>query len=223
MVEEHTKNKVLMIEAMFAIMLMIFIGAFALNKYLPTAQVPTGGDVPGIVGFVPVEIKSHPLDITATDSRSFVLFSEKDDHFNLTSLRLSGSVIGEGRAEIVIDNGLGQELLVYSNIKNKQGNLITGMAVGDEEEPLPEGVPIVPEEPASAWLKISPEEGTLNEQVSIVLSADKKTVPGEFDHSCRDTCYMNMKMQKGLYYTIKIRLDAGTSVNINDMKYTMEV
>jgi len=34
---------------------------------------------------------------------------------------------------------------------------------------------------------------------------------------------MNMKMQKGLYYTLKVRTDPETEVNINELKYTLDV
>lgn len=225
MVHDHTKNKMLMIEAMFAVMLLIFIGAFALNKFFPTPAVQGNPDVPGIVGFVPVEIKSQPINLIAQEPTSFILFSEKEEPFELTSLRLSGMVIGEGRAEIVLDNGLGQELLVYSNLKQKQGNLITGMAVTSDQEgePLPEGAKIENVEPQKAWLKITPDSVPIRESPVTELTSDKQTVSGDFDHACLDTCYMNMKLQKGLYYTLKVRVDAGTEVRINELKYMLEV
>lgn len=224
MVEEHTKNKMLMIEGMLVIGALIFVAAFALDKYLPTAQVPVGNDVPGVVGFVPVEIKSQPIELVAEEPTSFVLFSDKKDLFELTSFRISGDVLGDGRAEIVLDNGLGQELLIYSNVKQKQGNLITGMAVsGDESQPLPDGASVSEIEPAEAWLKITESKYPIRDTPTQQLGDNRQTVSGEFQHRCVDTCYMNMKMQEGLYYTLKVRLDPGTKITINELKYMLEV
>ena len=222
MVEEHTKNKMLVIELMLAVVLLVFIGAFALDKVYPTNLVPAGSDTVPIVGFVPIEIKSQQIDLSAPVSTSFVMFSEKNMLFNLTSFRMSGEVTGEGRAEIVLDNGLGQELLIYSNIKQRQGNLITGMSVSDEGDPLPADAKISPVAPPQAWLKISAGE-ELGEMPKRELGDDKETVSGRFQHECRDTCYMNMKMKQGLYYTLKVRVDPGTEVKINELKYVLEV
>lgn len=224
MAEDHKKNKMLMIEAMFAVMLLIFVGAFALDRFFPTQAVTADTVFPGIVGFVPVEIKSQPIDLYAAVPSRFVLFSEKEQAFELTSLRLSGEVIGQGRAEIVLDNGLGQELIIYSNVKQKQGNMITGMAVTAEDgEPLPADAKIDTVAADQAWLMITPGEGTLQESPSRELGNDQQTISGKFQHTCLDTCYMNMKMQKGLYYTLKVRLDPGTEVRINELKYMLEV
>lgn len=223
MVEQHTKNKLLLLELMLAVVLLVFVGAFALDKVFPTAQVSSNtGNLP-IVGFVPIEIKSQLIDLTADAPSAFILFTEKETLFNLTSLRLSGEVRGNGRAEIVLDNGLGQELLIYTNVKQKQGNLITGMAVSDEGEPMPEDAKIEQVTQSTAWLMISKDTQAGAERPAGDLGDDKRTESGVFQHSCVDTCYINMKMQKGLYYTIKVRLDEGTTVKINEMNYMLEV
>jgi hypothetical protein len=223
MEETHKRNKLLLLELMFAVVLLVFVGAFALDRYFPTAAVPANTGAPGIVGFVPIEIKSQPIDLLAKEPTSFVMFSEKEDAFNLTSLRLSGKVTGTGRAEIVLDNGLGQELLIYTNVKNKQGNLITGMSVSDEGDPMPKDAKIADVRPDQAWLKISTEgDGTAGAPIT-ELGDNKRTEEGDFQHSCVDTCYMNMKMQKGLYYTLKVRVDPGTEVTINGLNYMLEV
>lgn len=223
MVEEPTKNKLLMIELMLVVLILIFVGAFAIDRLFPTGLVSANTDTVPIVGFVPIEIKSQPIDLFAPEPTSFVIFSEKDAEFELTSLRMTGEVTGEGRAEIVLDNGLGQELMIYSNVKQKQGNLITGMAITEEGKPLPEGAEIEEIDPQQAWLKISPGQDKLNEEPSRSVEDDKVTVEGAFQHACLDTCYMSMKMKKGLYYTLKVRLDPGTEVRINELKYTLEV
>jgi hypothetical protein len=221
MAETHKRNNMLMIEGMIVVLLLIFIGAFTLDRFLPTKAVPGGGgDTPPIVGFVPVEIKSQQISINAAESIRYILFTEREGQFNLTSLRLSGEVIGNGRAEIVLDNGLGQELLIYSNIKQKQGNMITGMAVDGDANRLPDDVKV--DEVTQPWLIISSGEST-KETPEKQLTEDRETVSGKFQTACTDTCYMNMKMQKDLYYSLKIRVDAGTEIRITDLKYTLEV
>ncbi|MBW2963945.1 hypothetical protein KY363_00660 [Candidatus Woesearchaeota archaeon] len=222
MVESHSKNKMLMIELMLAIGVIVFVGAIAIDRTFPTPQVSTDGEAVPIVGFVPVEIKSQPIDLSAETSSAFILFTEKEEQFSLTSLRLTGEVTGTGRAEIVLDNGLGQELLIYSNIRQKTGNLITGFAVDAEGETLPEDAKITDVDTPSAWMLITKDKDTSVEGPKTDLDG-KRTEEGPFQNTCVDTCYMNMKMQKGLYYRIKVRLDPGTTVNINEMKYMLEV
>jgi hypothetical protein len=223
MVEQTTKNKLLLLELMLVIGVLVFVGAFAVDRIFPTGTVAVNGDTLPIVGFVPVEIKSQPIDLVAKEPTSFVVFSEKDEQYSLTSLRLSGTVTGEGRAEILLDNGLGQELLIYTNVKQKKGNLITGMSVSEDGEPLPEDAEIVEIAPQQAWFKITPSEKPLGENPAGELGDDRQAIPGEFQHSCVDTCYMNMVMKKGLFYTMKIRVDAGTEVNINELKYMLDI
>lgn len=223
MVEEHTKNKLMMIELMLVVLILIFVGAFAIDRLFPTGLVSANTDTAPIVGFVPIEIKSQPIDLFAPEPTSFVIFSEKEDEFDLTSLRMTGEVTGKGRAEILLDNGLGQELIIYSNVKKKQGNIITGMAITEEGEPLPESAEISEVDSAQAWLKISPGQDKLNEEPGRSLEDDQVTVEGAFQNACVDTCYMNMKLKKGLYYTLKVRVDPGTEVRINELKYTLEV
>lgn len=223
MVEQQTKNKLLMLELMLVIGILVFVGAFAIDRLFPTETVWLNGDTLPIVGFVPVEIKSQPINLVAKEPTSFVVFSEKDEQHLLTSLRLSGTVTGDGRAEILLDNGLGQELLIYTNVKQKKGNLITGMSVSDEGEPLPEDAKIVEIAPQQAWFKITPSEKPLGERPTGEIGDDKQAGPGEFQHSCVDTCYMSMVMRKGLFYTLKVRVDAGTEVSINELKYTLDI
>lgn len=223
MVDAHNKNKVLMIEGMFAVMILIFLAAFLLDKYFPTPVVPEEMGTPSIIGFVPIEIKSQPIDLAATQPTRFVMFSEKEQEFSLTSLRISGEVLGEGRVEILLDNGLGQELIVYSNIRQKEGNMITGMSVNEEPAALPQGAKVEDVPEAQAWFKITPATEPLNEQPSKELGSDQRTITGKFQYECKDTCYMNMKMKKGLYYTMKVRMDTATEVRINELKYTLEV
>ncbi|MFC1741584.1 hypothetical protein ACFL3V_03545 [Nanoarchaeota archaeon] len=223
MVEPHTKNKFLMMEVMIAVGILIFLGAFAIDRFFPTPQVPVSSGMPTVVGFVPIEVRSQPIDLVAKEPTSFIIFSEKEAGFDLSSLRISGSVTGKGRAEIVLDNGQGQELLIYSNVKKRQGNLITGMSVTDDSKPLPESAKVERLDDSQAWFKITRDEEIQTEGPVTALGDDRIAVSGGFEHTCLDTCYMNMKMQKGLYYTLKVRVDPETEVRINALTYILEV
>ncbi|MBW2966896.1 hypothetical protein KY362_00260 [Candidatus Woesearchaeota archaeon] len=221
---DNSKNRVFVLEMIIVLGLVIAVSAFALNSFFPTPLVPANdGNVPGIVGFVPVEINNQPLNLEAKEPKSFVLFTDKEEPFQLTSFRLSGTVAGEGRAEIILDNGLGQELVIYSNVKPQRGNLITGMAVSEESEnPLPEDIKVneIPHE--TAWLRIAEKPDIAAETPTTELD-NKRAVAGEFENSCTDTCYMNMNMHDGAYYTLKVRVDPGTEVRITSLKYTLDV
>jgi hypothetical protein len=219
MAEEKSKRRIMLIEAMVAAILLIFIGAYMVDRVFPTPQVGTG-DGNTIVGFVPIEIKSQSIDITATKPTAYLLFTERDSQFSITSLRISGNVKGQGRAEVVLDNGIGQELVIYSNIKKSQGNMITGMAVSEDENALPADTKI--DKTTQPWLLIK-EENDITETPKTEIGEAARTTEGLFQYICKDTCYMNMKMQKELVYTLKIRLDAGTEISITELSYMLEV
>jgi len=222
MVEQETRKKLLILESIAAVILLLFITSITLNKFFPTPTVEYNQGTDKIVGFVAVSIENQPIDIQSSESRAFVLASEKDQFFNLTSLRMSGEVKGNGRAEITLENGAGQELLIFSNVKKKQGNMITGLAVS-EGSPLPEDVKINQQDPATAWIKIIQNEQLAKESPTKILDDTRQAVEGNFKDNCIDTCYMNVKMQKGLTYALKVKLDPGTEIKINELKYTLDV
>jgi len=55
-----------------------------------------------------------------------------------------------------------------------------------------------------------------------VVDEDNKAVEGHFKDTCADTCYINMKMREGLYYTLKVKVDPDTELKIDELKYTLE-
>ncbi len=225
MPSEETKKRLFAFELMIVAFLAIFIGVYALNKFLPTAQVPISGEGVPIVGFVSIKMESQQMSISAIQPTTFVLFSEKDQAFNMTSLRFSGEVIGKGRAEITLDNGLGQELLVYSNVRKRQGNMITGMATATEEvdSNLPEGVSRedVTSNP-QALIKMTLTD-FMTDGPSRIVDGGREILEEKFEDSCIDTCYINMKMQKGLYYKLKLKIDPDTEIKLTKLTYMLEI
>jgi hypothetical protein len=223
---DKKRGRFLAIGIMGGVIILLFVAAFAIDRIFATPVVDAGKDgAPEIVGFVPVSIESQYIDILALGSSTIILFTDAVTSFNLTSLRLSGVINGTGRVEILLDNGIGQELLLFSNLKKKQGNLITGMAAGESEAAKSAFKKVGDENAdaaADAWLKLSAPE-KLNELPAFVVGDDETTFEGDFQNSCVDACFMNMKMKRNLFYQIKIRMDPGVQVRLTSLKYTLEV
>jgi len=96
---------------------------------------------PSITGYVPYESLTVEKQITASNDKSFLIVTEDSSNvIHLSSLRISGNVIGEGTAKayLVIE---GKKILIFSSevIPDEPGILsITGLAAGkgqDKEKP----------------------------------------------------------------------------------------
>ena len=174
---------------------------------------------PSITGFVSVDMKTQPVNIFVDKSKNFILTSERETPFNLTSFRLSGKVDGEGRVEVLLDNGLDQQLVVFSNIEQKREgkNRITAMAVENEKGLDPSST----NTEEVSWLIILPWEGYAAD-VPGELSADVLTSSGSFIRRCGETCYMWLPLDKDRAYKFIVRTDPGTTVTINEIAYTIE-
>jgi len=156
------------------------------------------GSNPSITGFVPTDIQTQQLDIDVFDSQRFVISSD-DDILTLSSLSISGSVVGSGLVNIYLSDGQAQ-LLVYTNMRRRGSSMahITGLAVND--------------------LNIQPGEklGTIES-----LPDNYQTRSGPFNNECYETCFLENGLfsQNELYLDVVI--DPGTSLHISSIGFSL--
>ncbi len=124
---------------------------------------------PNITGFVSVSIYKQNVSLVIDQSQNFFLTSDNIEPFIITSFKVSGEVIGEGRVKVLIDSGKGQRLTVYNNImkeKLAKSKLleITTRAVDDVKENV--------NEKNDKWLIIKPINVLLEKEVFDTVEDD---------------------------------------------------
>lgn len=168
---------------------------------------------PGITGHVSVEAGYQPLNMQITQSQKYLVTTDYEDPLMITSLRLSGEVIGDGKAEVIIDNGIGQRLTIYTNEEDRQDgglitgmgkNQITGLAVG--EKPKEKALLNLVDMGTMDFIAAEPREG-------------KTLTKGKFANMCADTCLVEMELSKESNYVLEIRVSEGTILKLDNMIY----
>lgn len=162
---------------------------------------------PHVTGYLSLDFVMQDLDMTIDQSQKFMISTDSEEEFSLTSLKISGEVIGEGRAEIYLDNEEGQKLMIYRNVKTKSIGMgaITGYFVNGQQD---------------NHIKIT-QEGTIDEEMT-ELTEKEETTNGLFSNECKETCFIKMRMKKGLNYNLLVKVDKGTKVRINEIAYTIQ-
>jgi hypothetical protein len=198
-------SRMVQVEIIGAIFLMLMLSLFLFKDK-------------GITGFVPVEFTTQDMNITLDQSQSYILTSGSDAPFPLTSLKIGGEVVGDGVVEIYLDNGQGQQLLVYRNTRSKSGGMgsITGLVTQSEngtKTDVREG----------KWLLLSPLKDSAKGDLPVKLGRDEEASSGAFSKECRDTCFMRMEISNQLSYELIFKIDQGTQLKLNDLTYTIDV
>lgn len=169
-----------------------------------------------ITGHVSVDAGYQVLNLSVTESQSYTVTSESENTLKLTSIRLSGEVIGDGKVEAILDNGLGQRLLIYTNAVDEMESdkitgmgKVTGMAIsGADETGNPQEkvfLNLVPAERLGYIEAKAPEGGMLKS--------------GKFANECKETCMMEMEISKGVSYRLEIKMSEGTELRLDNMIY----
>lgn len=200
--EESTKKRIHQLE---------LIGAFILLLAAVVSFFPN----PGITGYVSIETKSQAIDLVIANSQSYILTTNKEESFDLTSIKLSGEVIGKGIAEVYIFNK-DQKILVYSNIVEKEKGLdtITGM------DKITERVVGADSETEGDYLMIEHLENIETELRE--MTKDEKIVGGTFKGQCVDSCFITMSLNKDIAYQLLFYVEEGTILKINEIIYTIK-
>jgi len=144
----------------------------------------------GITGFVPTDLISQNVNLTVSSSERYSL---KSDSNILTSLSISGEVIGPGLVNVYLSNG-NDERLVYSNKRKVSSAMqsITGLAS----------------------LEIEPQ-GRIDRIDS--LPDEYFAVSGAFETQCAQTC--TISGLSGPFY-LDFVVEPGTTIKISKIVFS---
>jgi hypothetical protein len=177
---------------------------------------------PSITGYVSglnTTIYFQDINLTVDSSNSYTLVAEKNLH--LSSFMISGEVIGSGRVEILLDNGNGQQYLVYENVVEKTrskgffpltgiGAGITGKAAYSQTE--------INEQP-SVFIAVQNKHPIKYE--FLPLDYNHEAVEGVFVLECAETCDIPKDIFNSNTYGLFFRVEQGTELKITSIKYSL--
>ncbi|MBD3303868.1 hypothetical protein GF343_01885 [Candidatus Woesearchaeota archaeon] len=202
-IEKADKARIRFVKAEFAV-LMICLVLLALVFSRPE-----------IVGYASTSVHSQDLNLFVEQSQRFYLRSLISEPVHLTSLTLSGEVIGEGTVSIYLDNERGMRNLVYKNVKRKDSthNRITGTSV------LGGGVTgnSIQQHEENPVLDLL--EGPVLQGYEF-LNPAYRTVSGEFHHACVESCLLQARTFEGRRFAIDFFIEPGTILKIKEIVYT---
>ncbi|MBW2966582.1 hypothetical protein KY342_05750 [Candidatus Woesearchaeota archaeon] len=170
---------------------------------------------PGITGYFSADFRSQTLDITIDKSQSYLLFSNLLETVYVSSLRISGEIIGDGAVQIFIEDN-GQRFLIFNNVRKKEQGLpsVTGMAVASRK--IQEDA----EENLEALFLLEPLDTLVWEEVS--FSEKEEFLTGPFNNKCVDTCFIEMSLSSQESYKLIFMVQPGTKLKISKIIYTLK-
>ena len=181
-------------------------------------MLPTPPTLTGYVSGLNLTIYSQNLDLFVDGSQSYTLATE-DGTLNLRSFMIDGEVLGKGRAEILLDNGKGRQYLVYENVKKTPDYSkpsITGISAGITGNAVDESIT----EQKGLWLAIQKKQ-LVNYEFSPLKEGEEAT-EGAFYSVCAETCNMPRDIFNSYSYELIFRLEKGTAVKLNEIKYILQ-
>jgi len=166
-----------------------------------------------VTGFVSAESKIQSLDLVIAKSQNFILTSDNEEPYTLTSFKISGEVSGDGLAEVYITDSTGQKVLVYENIGKvtKTMSAITGMVPAVKRNLL--------YEKSDSLLLIIPDK-ELETTPKRTLEENEVIKTGAFNDACKESCFIKMEMSRNNEYNLIVEVEPGTTVNINQITIT---
>ncbi len=166
---------------------------------------------PGITGHFSADFMSQQLNMVIEQSQSFEIATNNQESIYVSSLRLSGNVIGQGSVEVFIEND-GQKYKIFQNIRERETGLtaITGMAVAK-----------VDKEEEAILLSLTPSE-VIEWDKGLSLSDTEEYTEGVFNNKCLDTCFMEMSLSSEERYKLIFMVEPGTEVQITKITYTLK-
>lgn len=190
------------------------IGIFIVGMVM----LPTPPTMTGYVSGLNLTIYSQSLDLFVDGSQSYTLATESGN-LHLRSFMIDGEVLGKGRVEILLDNGKGQQYLVYENIKKTPDYgkpSITGISAGITGNAVDESIT----ESKGLWLAIQKKQPVNYE--FLPLKAGEEATEGAFYSVCAETCNMPRDIFNSYSYELIFRLEKGTAVKLNEIKYILQ-
>ena len=148
-----------------------------------------------ITGLVSSQVFYKLIDLEIHNSQSFVIESSDDSLLFFSSFSVSGEVIGSGAVKIVLDNGLGERRVIFSNTVNNSMHLVSRDDIGYSAP-----IVVVPEYVLSEY----PSENSVANS-------------GVFEE-CFEACKMFPVLQ-GKEFKLNVYIEPGTSVILKKIWY----
>ena len=164
-------------------------------------------DMLSITGFLSTETQRQQVNLQITQSSSFILKNSASTPMSLTHFSITGSVVGEGAAQVFLKDG-NRQVLVYSNIDKKKKGLtgITGQFVNSQS----------PESEITNYLQISELEAL---QTIPTVPEGYETIEELFKDSCSESCALPVEFYNDEGYTLNVLVSPGTTLNIDEIDY----
>lgn len=156
---------------------------------------------PNIIGFSDTQMHKQSVNLAVESSKSFIL--ESKEPVTITSLSVSGEVLGSGSASLYLVDKEGNKHKVFSN-EQKGMSLITGFY--GEETNL-----------ANTRETKDPILNIIEGSAISVIEAVANAVPGEFSGVCTDTCQLNADLTS---FELIAYVEPGTKLIIEELDYT---
>ena len=188
----------------------IFIAIISFSLFNPT-----------ITGFVPATILTQNLSISINQSQDFLVTSESQSRFTVTSLKISGNISGNGKVKVFLDNGKGEEVLIYENVEKSRESkgLVSVTARVIEPNKKEQGQK---ESLDSKALILKPLKNPLRKEEFTDTNDTNNIVNGPFFNQCIETCAMSMKLSKGISYRLVALVEENTTLTIKEIIYQIE-
>ena len=165
-------------------------------------------DKPSITGFVASDLFRQNLNFTVDKSQALDITSVSGQQVYISSLSLSGEVIGSGSVAIYLSNKAGEQVLVYTNVgqAKARNNMITGAAIGAKTD-------VQAAKGDSVMLNYGRE---LTWPGSLGIGS-----PGEFVNTCAQSCYLDPNKFMSKDFELQVFVEPGTKVKITEIFYTI--
>ena len=157
-----------------------------------------------LTSFQSLDVSTQKLDLLIENSTEILLKLNSGEGERLTSLAISGEVIGDGYAAVYLTNGK-TKLLVWHNLINLQ-NEITGYSIAKSQSQF------------NKTIEISLGE-QIKEQISI--PSEGPFYSGQFSDACVQTCTLDPKWD-GKEWKLLVYLTPGTKLKLDRIIFVFE-
>lgn len=179
---------------------------------------------PEVIGYASTNVHNQNLDLLIEQSQMYHLRSVYPTPVHLTSMQLSGEIIGDGTVSVYLDNEKGSRVLVFNNQKREgsQINRITGTVAAGEGSAggvsglsvTADSMPMKHQEPA---LKLT--EGKLVFEYEKV-GGGSQTFNGRFSNDCIESCLLQSDQFNQESFQLIFLIEPGTKLRVTGLSYT---
>jgi len=181
---------------------------------------------PKVIGYASTNIHTHNTDLLLDSSKEFYMESIYQNPVHLTSLRISGEVIGSGTVNVNLDDGQGGRVLVFTNQKrtDSQINKITGGSFF-ESGSLNSGMGLSGLSVTGDALPLKTEEPVLELTESHSLQGFSKLEKNNVAHSGKfsNVCFESCILPEGFIqkmFKLDFYIEPGTRLKVTELVYT---